>query len=398
MRITVIFDNFGPYHLARLRAAAGVCELTAIQISSRSAEYAWENKTELAGFNPVTLFQQDTSREVGHGKIIRKINEVLDACRPQIVFIPGWSGRAAFVALHWCVRNRIPAVAMSESTERDEKRTAWKEWMKRKLAGLFSAALAGGNPHKDYLVKLGMPAERIFLGYDAVDNNYFAQGAKEAGSRKPEAGGKHGLPENYFLASARFIEKKNLPRLLEAYARYRKLAGKSEIWDLVLLGDGALRETLNTRLSALNLRPHVQMPGFMQYPDLPVYYGCARAFIHASTTEQWGLVVNEAMASGLPVLVSNRCGCAMDLVREGKNGFTFDPHDVGQLAQLMLKISAFNFPLSAFGDASREIVARWGPERFAAGLRAAAESAAGRGAHMATLGGKILLKTLLLKP
>src|ERR1035441_8598070 len=143
-------------------------------------------------------------------------------------------------------------------------------------------------------------------------------------------------------------------------------------WSLVLLGDGPLRSALNSQLSTLNLHSHVLLPGFKQYPDLPVYYGLASAFIHASTTEQWGLVVNEAMASGLPVLVSNRCGCATDLVQEGKNGFTFDPCNVEQLAQLMAKISAFQLSsLLAFGDASRQIISNWGPERFAHGLKEA---------------------------
>jgi hypothetical protein len=117
------------------------------------------------------------------------------------------------------------------------------------------------------------------------------------------------------------------------------------------------------------------MPGFKQYDELPVYYGLAGAFIHASTVEQWGLVVNEAMASGLPVLVSNRCGCAADLVREGVNGFTFDPYNVEQLAQLMLKISAFSFPLSTFGASSREIIAAWGTFAFGEGLAEAVSSA-----------------------
>jgi ubiquinone/menaquinone biosynthesis C-methylase UbiE len=142
-----------------------------------------------------------------------------------------------------------------------------------------------------------------------------------------------------------------------------------------LLGDGPLRSALNSQLSTLNLHGHVLLPGFKQYPDLPAYYGLAGAFIHASTTEQWGLVVNEAMASGLPVLVSNRCGCTSDLVQEGVNGFTFEPDHADQLAQLMLKISAFNFPLSAFGAASQAIVAHFGPPAFASGLRGALEVA-----------------------
>ena len=275
------------------------------------------------------------------------------------------------------------------------------------------------------------------------------------GPGKVESRNKLGLPEKYFLASARFVEKKNLPRLIEAYALYRKKAesrkqpvevasqrlhgpGKAESvgenvesgkekagntsprpspqggegdapWDLVLLGDGPLRETLNSQLATLNLHDHVLLPGFKQYPDLPIYYGLAGAFIHASTTEPWGLVVNEAMASGLPVLVSNRCGCAPDLVKDGVNGFTFDPFNIEQLAQLMLKISlrgvgpsgpeaAFQpFRLSAFGDTSRQIISEWGPERFANGLHDAVEMALKNPRPRAGLFDRWLLKALIYK-
>ena len=89
-----------------------------------------------------------------------------------------------------------------------------------------------------------------------------------------------------------------------------------------------------------DLAGDVILAGFKQYDELPAYYGLASAFVHASTTEQWGLVVNEAMASGLPVLVSDRCGCAPDLVEDGVNGFTFDPYDVEALAGLMQRVAA----------------------------------------------------------
>ncbi len=347
----------------------------------------------------------------------------------ETVFIPGWSGKAAFVALSWCARQGVPAIAMSESTEWDERRGAWREAVKRRIAGLFSAALVGGRPHKEYMARLGMPAERIFLGYDAVDNGYFLENAEKLKSEtlKLETRRKYGLPEKYFLASARFIQKKNLPGLIEAYARYRVLAEnaenlkpetlktkstspqpspqsgegeseignrKSEIWNLVLLGDGPLKPDLCRLISDLRLGARVLLPGFKQYPDLPAYYGLAGAFIHASTTEQWGLVVNEAMASGLPVLVSNRCGCAADLVQEGVNGFTFDPYGIEEMAHAMLNISAFqNVRLSAFGDASRAIISGWGPERFAEGLKAAAAKAVGDRAETRGHGGTPALES-----
>jgi len=93
--------------------------------------------------------------------------------------------------------------------------------------------------------------------------------------------------------------------------------------------------------------------------------------------------------------VSNRCGCARDLVKEGVNGFTFDPLDVGQLAQLMLKISAANFPLSDFGSQSQRSILQWGPERFANGLKAAVGDALNAGPPSMNFFDSILLNALL---
>ena len=381
-KMAVLFHRVGPYHFARLEAAAQQMRVAVVEYSNVDSFYAWDEVTGQAGFERVTLFSGVPVEQQSAETITARVQVVLTELQPQVVFIPGWSGKAVFVALRWCVQNNIPAVAMSESTEWDEPRMTWKEWVKQRIVGMYSAALVGGTPHKDYMVKLGMPPERIFLGYDVVGNGYFGDKVAEIRSQKPEVRKRHGLPENYFLASARFIEKKNLRRLIGAYVRYRELAGKSEIgnrksevWKLVLLGDGKLRSDLCRLISYFTLQDFVLLPGFKQYSDLPAYYGLANAFIHASTTEQWGLVVNEAMASGLPVLVSNRCGCATDLVQEGVNGFTFDPCDVEQLAQYMLRISDSRFPISESGTASLRIISNWGPERFASGMRQAATTA-----------------------
>jgi glycosyltransferase involved in cell wall biosynthesis len=138
----------------------------------------------------------------------------------------------------------------------------------------------------------------------------------------------------------------------------------------VLLGDGPLRETLNSQLSTLNLHGHVHLPGFKQYDELPVYYALASAFVHPSTTEQWGLVVNEAIASGLPVIVSERCGCVPELVNG--NGFVFDPTDEHELASLLLKMATLSDDdRRRFADASYKIAANFAPERFGDGLERA---------------------------
>src|SRR5262249_22042033 len=140
---------------------------------------------------------------------------------------------------------------------------------------------------------------------------------------------------------------------------------------------GPLRETLNAQLSTLNLHGRVHLPGFKQYDDLPVYYALAKALVHASTTEQWGLIVNEAIASGLPVIVSARCGCVPELVQ--RNGFTFDPIDQHELASLLLKMASLpDDERQRLGDASSRIAENFAPERFGEGLEQAAQLALNR--------------------
>jgi len=381
-RVAVLFHRFGPYHHARLNAAGQLMSVFGVEACAAEDTYAWAKVDGSADFTRITLTDRDSGDRRWRRELQYKLWRALEEIKPQIVVVPGWSSADAVSALWWCGKKNIPAVVMSESTAWDERRVVWKEWIKSRLIKLFSAGLAGGSPHADYLAQLGLPRDRIFKGYDTVDNDYFAAKTAEVRSQKSEVRNQRGLPKKYFLASARFIEKKNLSKLIEAYARYRAMAEKSEIgnqkpeiWSLVLLGDGPLRETLKSQISTLGIRDHMLLPGFKQYDELPAYFGLAGAFAHASTTEQWGLVANEAMASGLPVLVSNRCGCAQDLVQEGVNGFTFDPCDIEQLAKLMLRVSDSQFPISDFGAASRRIISSWGPERFANGLRDAVTTA-----------------------
>ena len=379
LHAAVLFHRFGPYHHARLKAAGEQLQVTGVEFSNVDPLYAWDLVEGADGFKRLTLFSGVAIENLPANQIRDRVWQALDQIQPQVVVIPGWADRCSLAALWWCSKYKIPAVVMSETTAWDFDRKWLKEVLKRRLIRLCSAGLVGGRAHAEYLEQLGLERTKIFLGYDTVDNGYFAAKAAEIRSQKLEARKQHQLPENYFLASARFIEKKNLARLIQAYAEYRKLVEKggseTAAWDLVLLGDGPLREDINRQIDALHLNEHVLLHGFKQYGELPLYYALAKVFIHASTTEQWGLVVNEAMASDLPVLVSNRCGCAMDLVLEGVNGFSFDPLNVAQMTDLMFRCSTPSVDLAAMGQASGKLIAEWGAERFGDGLKQAVQAA-----------------------
>jgi 1,2-diacylglycerol 3-alpha-glucosyltransferase len=398
LRLAVLFHRFGPYHLARLEAVGARADLTAIELSAVDRTYAWSPVSGAPNFARVTVFSDEDVDLKRRTEVRRGVRGALAAADPDVVAIPGWSHPGALAALLWCARKRRSAVLMSESAMGDEPRRRAREAVKRQIVRLFGSALVGGAAHLEYACALGLSQKGVFPGYDAVDNAHFARSASEARASARRWRERLGLPPRYFLASARFVVRKNLPGLLEAYAGYRRQAG-ADAWHLVLLGDGELRGELERRTALPDLAGAVVLPGFRQYEELPAFYGLAGAFVHASTTEQWGLVVNEAMAAGLPVLVAERCGCARDLVNDGSNGFTFDPCDVEELAGLMHRVAAMtDAQRDAMGEASRRIIAAFGPERFADGLMQAVEAALGRPPPPAAWFDQVLLWALARRP
>jgi glycosyltransferase involved in cell wall biosynthesis len=374
--------------------------ISAIELGGRRSEYGWkQTSTDFALLTPI--FATGDTRAFNLGQLLTTTANVLDTIGPAVVALPGWSDSGMLAALHWSISRGVPAVLMSESAEADQSRAFLVEFAKSQLVRLFPAALVGGQRHAHYVRRLGAPRDRVYLGYDVVDNQYFDEHSRRVRRNRQELMWRYGLPRSFFLASARFVPKKNLGALIRGYALYRHRArtdgvALNRIWDLVLLGDGPLSCSLQLAVAQQGLTGLVRMPGFKQYDELPVYYGLASCFVHASTVEQWGLVVNEAMASGLPVLVSDRCGCSVDLVMPGLNGLIFDPFNTDQLAQLMLRLAGMTEDERAqMGRQSLQIIAQWGPERFGRGLQAAVEAAMQQGPVSASIAQRLLLKLLL---
>lgn len=374
--LAVHWPRFGPYHLARLRAAQAQLNdegvlVVGLEIASHHSTYLW-HEHGAGGLVQHTVLPGLTYEEVPPLILWQRTIAALNTIRPTVIAINGYSSHDAWALLAWSRVHHRPTILMTDSQATDEPRRWWKEWLKRRLVSQFRAALCAGTPHKAYAQQLGLKPGQVFTGYDVVDNDFFrfkAEAARrEAGAAQVLPGLEDGTP--YFLASARFLPGKNLDGLLRVYAQYRRSFPQSDglaPWRLVILGDGSERQALHDLADQLHLAG-VSWPGFRQIDELPAYYGLAGAFIHPSMQETWGLVVNEAMAAGLPVLVSERCGCAMDLVGQGENGYTFAPQDHDALAKLMLKLSCGQVDLAAMGRASLARIAGWGLDRFTQGL------------------------------
>lgn len=370
-KIVLLWPRFGPYHIARLSAAQKAfsergMKVIGVEIATKDSAYAWEVTKVSKSLDKITLFPGTNYHELDYMAINTAVKNALKRIDPLAVATVGWSFPEARAALVWCRRNSCKAIAMSASKRDDISRRWWCEILKQRIVRQFDAALVGGKPQAKYAAELGLPLCRIFMGYDAVDNEFFANEVCKVLSERNRFRKMFNLPAHYFLAVVRFIPEKNLERFLRAYAAY--FHQEQQPWGLVLAGSGKLEPKLKALSYQLGLSK-IYWPGFVQIGDLPKYYALASAFILPSVKETWGLVVNEAMASGLPVLVSKTVGCRYDLVEDGSNGFLFDPYCVEDMAKVMVRMSRTSgHKRRQMGVRSQEIVANWGPQRFAEGL------------------------------
>ena len=399
-RLAIMWMRFGPYHLARLRGAAGHLRahgfrVTGLEVAGKD-HYGWEKREGSGDFDRVTVFSDADYGDISARQIKREVRGALNNIDPDAVAINGWGVPEARAAVSWCRKNDRVAVLMSETKEDECPRTWWKEWLKSWIVRKFDSALVGGTPHKDYVVKLGIPEDRVFLGYDVVDNDYFSTRTEQVRARACHSSGTppvqeaqaEGAPNSaslleslkaaqpYFYANTRFLPRKNMDGLLRAYSNYRSRV--QEPWNLIITGNGEEWSRLVEMRSELGLSEAVHFPGFVSYEELPAYYGLASAFIHPARSEPWGLVVNEACASRLPVLVSRTVGSRYELVRDRENGYLFDPFDAGDITEKMVQLASLPEEERAqMGRRSSEIVDRWAPERFAQGLRKAIDAGMG---------------------
>lgn len=363
-RVVIPYRCFGPYHVARLAharqafAEAGM-ELVPMQLFHASAAHRWGNEAQLDNIVSAGLTgcRDDSIRYRDVPALLRS----LAMLRPAAVFVNGW-GMADAIAMHaWCRRHGVARVLVSDSTWVDKKRVGGIERLKSLIVRGCETGFAGGHPQRRYLLRLGVLEERVFLGCDVVDNRHFAsaRGVRRRGGRR-------------LLTVARFEPEKNLLRAAGAFVGFAAARPANEGWHWTIVGDGSLAARL--REVAAASRGTISVDRFRVYEELPAVYANADLYFQPSVSEPWGLVVNEAMASGLAVLVSEMCGCAEDLV-SAEVGWTFDPHsEEGIVAGLNAAAQDFE-RWQQMGEAAVRRIGAWDLDRFSSGAVQAARLA-----------------------
>ena len=265
------------------------------------------------------------------------VGEMIARTRPDVALVAGWHSAFQVRALLACRRRRIPTIYRGDSTlamaPRGWRRGVWsvRTWL---LLRLFRGWLSVGTQAHEYLRHFGIPEEKMASSPHSVDHAWFAERA--AVGRKAGAGlawrHAHGIPVDDFvvLFVGRLLEKKRPLDAVRAVARLSVPA------TLVLAGAGPARDEAVQEGKTLGVR--IVAPGFVNQQELAVLYGGADVLLLPSMRETWGLVVNEALASGLPCVVSESVAAGIDLIQDGVNGWRVPVGDVGAIARALSSI------------------------------------------------------------
>jgi glycosyltransferase involved in cell wall biosynthesis len=302
------------------------------------------------------------------------MTRALSRAAPAAILCGGYSYFATWRAMKWARARRLPFLLWSESNTSDRRSSRGiVESLKKMFIRNCNAFVVPGSSAREYLVGYGISSERIFVASNAVDNKLFSEGADYARSHDADIRRSLNLPQRYFLFVGRLVREKGVFDLVDAYQRL-----SSEIRanvGLVVVGNGKSAGELEDR--AANISPgNIQIAGFAQRDELAMYYGLAEAFIFPTHSDPWGLVVNEAMACGLPILATDVAGCVADLVKEGQNGLVMKVGDIPGLVSAMAAVAEDPVLRKKMAVASSRLIESFSPGTWAGGIVQALETAA----------------------
>jgi glycosyltransferase involved in cell wall biosynthesis len=276
----------------------------------------------------------DVSSRNFWGAHARGIGRALEESSPDVVLLPGWHSATYLRALYFCRRRGIPILFRGD-THLGNRPPGWKGslWRARThmLLRTFDGYLAVGTRVREYLRSFGVPDSQIFNCAHCVDNDFFYESAAPYRNSKgrEELRRSFGLGSDDFVAlfAGKFDTNKRPGDILEAAARM------GNGFSVLMVGTGELSGFLRAQAERLNIR--FVSAGFLNQSQMAQAYAAADCLVLPSAGESWGLVVNEAMATGLPCVVSDRVGCAPDLVKVGETGFVFPMGDTESLVSAL---------------------------------------------------------------
>ena len=375
-RLVILTEIISPYRIPLFNALMqeeGIDPYVIFLSETDAALRQWHVYKDEIRF-PYCVLPSWRRRVGGYNALLnRGLNRALRAARPDAIVCGGYSYVASWQALAWAKSQHVPFFLWSESVLQDRRSGhTLVEFLKNQFLRKCDGFVVPGMSAREYLLAQGIDAGAIFTAPNAVDNAFFVHAADVARQNAITKRSDLSLPERYFLFVGRLVREKGILDLLAAYASLdaetRRKVG------LVFVGEGKERREVEEQ--ARTISPGVvRFAGFVHREQLAAYYALAEALILATHTDTWGLVVNEAMACGLPVVVSRVAGCTTDLIREHWNGMLVSAGDIPSLTSTMQSLASQPDVLARMGAHSREHIQQYSPEAWSAGLARAIESA-----------------------
>lgn len=298
-----------------------------------------------------------------HIHLSPKIFFRLLSTRPGVVIAAEFS-IPSFLGLLYCKLTGAKFISWSENTLRQERYASRAQrWIRRYIIRRSSACIGTSTAAMDKYRHYGCPADAIFLSIQAVDVDWFHQKASDI--RKLDNNAAPSVPSIIYTGT--LSTRKGVSHLLEAFKLVR---GKLES-RLILVGSGAEEDMLKEKAKGYNLSDSVEFVGFREGEAIVKQYSRANLFVLPSLEDTFGLVVNEAMACGLPVICSPFAGASDDLVVDGENGYIVDPTDHKLLAESILKILLNKEIQKQMGESSLSRISKFGIDAAVEGMVAA---------------------------
>jgi 1,2-diacylglycerol 3-alpha-glucosyltransferase len=343
--ILLIWNRIGDYHAARFNALEkehGEGRVFIADLGGNDSLYKWKNPLQN---HPSYFSLSDKPVETeDSAERLRRFKKIVRENKITCLGLAGYGQAEYRKMLLWCWMNGISVVLFAESWYPGKGiLDLMKGSVLRQACRGF--LVSGERAKAHFHQRLGIPTNRIQIPYSVVDNQHFLGVNPDYNAKK-------------LLCVARFSPEKNLPNLVKAF----KTSGIDKLgWTLELVGGGPQKKEI---AADFQNDKSLIFKEWVSYEDLPQLYASASFFILPSLFEPWGLVVNEAMSAGLPVAVSNECGCAPDLVPD--SSFHFPANDLQKLEDLLKTIAGMSpEKLRHLGESNRQLIQSFSPKTWA---------------------------------
>lgn len=282
--------------------------------------------------------------------------------------VNGWVVKSCLQLLFACRLYGVPCIVRGESNVM-RRRPLWIRLVHRLLLKQYAAFLAIGKSNRDFYLNNGVRQEKIFMAPYGVDNDRLSSQADTMMPERSKIRLQWSIPEGAvtFLYCAKFVEKKRPLDLINALdLAVRRLPKEAVRIHLLMVGEGELRPECE-RIAATDKLP-VTFTGFLNQGEIVKAYVAADCLVLPSDAgETWGLVVNEAMACGVPAIVSGQVGCHPDLIESGQTGEVFPCGDIERLADLLVSFALAPERLQEMGEHATRKVADYSVASVAEG-------------------------------